>query len=172
MCLNNSAALPNSQKQLGADNVGFMVFPVFGKGKMAGQPILDTQGFGIPKKASDAKDAGAFIDFMHSKERLQAYWTTSKQIPADDRFDASVINVPLLKQVQKKWIAGKHAVYIADMMPTKFWTDAMFVASQKILAGTLKGDKSGDLAKQVTDTWKKQNPLLVRNYGTWGKSLG
>jgi raffinose/stachyose/melibiose transport system substrate-binding protein len=172
MCLNNSAALPNSQKQLGADNVGFMVFPVFGKGKMAGQPILDTQGFGIPKKAGDPKDAAAFIDFMHSKERLQAYWKTSKQIPADDRFDASVIDVPLLKQVQKKWIAGKHAVYIADLMPTKFWTDAMFVASQKILAGTLKGDKSGDLAHQVTDTWKKQNPLLVRNYGTWGKSLG
>jgi multiple sugar transport system substrate-binding protein len=171
MCLNSSPALPNSMKQLGKDNVGLMVFPVFGKGKMAGVPILDTQGFGIPAKAHDPHSAAKFIDFMHSPDRLQAYWTLSKQIPADDRFNASVIDVPLLKAVHKKWIAGKHAVYIADMMPTKFWTDAMFVASQKILAGTLKGSQSGTLANQVTQTWKQQNPLLVHNYGIWGKSL-
>jgi ABC-type glycerol-3-phosphate transport system substrate-binding protein len=172
MALNNTPALPDSMKQLGKDAVGFMVFPVFGKGKMAGQPIVDTQGFGIPKKAADPQSAAKFIDFMHSPERLQAYWTASKQIPADDRFKAGVIDVPLLKQVYQKWFGGKSAVYIADMMPTKFWTDAMFVASQKILAGTLKGAQSGDLAYQVTQTWKKQNPLLVRNYGTWGKGLG
>jgi hypothetical protein len=109
---------------------------------------------------------------MHSKERLQAYWTTAKQIPADDRFDPKVIDVPLLKDVYRRWMGGKSAVYVADIMPSKFWTDAMFVASQKVLAGTLKGAKSGDLAAQVTQTWKKQNPLLVRNYGTWGKGLG
>jgi multiple sugar transport system substrate-binding protein len=172
MCLNNSPALPNSMKQLGRDNVGLMVFPVFGHGKMAGKPVLDTQGFGIPKKAGDPHTAGKLIDFMHSKDRLQAYWKLSKQIPADDRFDPSVIDVPLLKQVYRKWIAGKHVVYIADMMPTKFWTDAMFVASQKILAGTLTGAKSGDLAAQVTQTWKQQNPLLVHNFTTWGKTLG
>jgi hypothetical protein len=48
----------------------------------------------------------------------------------------------------------------------------MFVASQKILAGSMTGDQAGELAHKVTDTWKKQNPDMVGNYTTWGKDLG
>jgi len=56
-------------------------------------------------------------------------------------------------------------------MPTKFWTDAMFVASQKILAGSMTGKEAGDLAHNVANTWKKQNPDMVSNYSTWAKDL-
>ena len=35
MALNNTPALPDSQKKLGKDVVGFMKLPTFGKGKMA-----------------------------------------------------------------------------------------------------------------------------------------
>jgi raffinose/stachyose/melibiose transport system substrate-binding protein len=171
MCFNTTPAIPNSQKQLGAANVGFMMLPRFGKGQMAKYPILDTQGFGIPSKGHDHGDAAKLLDFMHSPERLQAMWKLSKQIPADSRFDGSVIDVPLIRAVQKKWIAGKHNVYIADLMPTKFWTDAMFVASQKILAGSLTGNQAADLAHNVTNTWKQQNPDMVSNYKTWGRDL-
>ena len=66
MCFNTTPALPNSQSKLGADNVGYMVMPTFGTGSMAGIPILDTQGFGIPTKAKDPQSAAAFIDFMHT----------------------------------------------------------------------------------------------------------
>ena len=108
---------------------------------------------------------------MHSPERLKAYWTTSQQIPADSRFDASVINNPLIKQTYNKFIKAKHNVYIADLMPTLFWTDAMFVISQKILGGSMKGEQSGDLADTITKKWKKQNPDEVKHYTTWGKDL-
>ena len=80
-------ALPNSQKQLGADKVGFMMLPTFGTGAMAGKPITDTQGFGIPSKAKNHETAARLLDFMHSPERVQAMWTTSKQIPANQHFD-------------------------------------------------------------------------------------
>jgi hypothetical protein len=56
-------------------------------------------------------------------------------------------------------------------MPTKFWTDAMFIASQKILAGDMTGEQAGDLAHDVTETWKKQNPDMVENYTKWGQDL-
>jgi ABC-type glycerol-3-phosphate transport system substrate-binding protein len=171
MCFNTTPAIPNSQKQLGVKNVGYFVLPTFGKGKMAGIPILDTQGFGIPTKGNDHATAAKLLAFMHSKERIQAMWTLSKQIPADTTFDASVITDPLIRTVQKQWVAGKHNVYIADLMPTKFWTDAMFVASQKILSGSMTGEQAGELAHKVTDTWKKQNPDMVQNYSTWGKDL-
>ena len=171
MALDTTPDLPNNQKQLGADNVGYFVFPTFGTGAMAGIPILDTQGFGIPTDGNDHETAAAFLEFMHSPDRVQAMWTLSQQIPANTTFDASVVDVPLLKQVQQKWVAEDHNVYIADLMPTKFWTDAMFVISQKILSGDMTGEESGELASKVTDTWKKQNPDMVDNYTKWGNDL-
>jgi raffinose/stachyose/melibiose transport system substrate-binding protein len=171
MALNNTPALPDSQKKLGKNNVGFMKMPTFGKGKMAPYPVVDSQGFGIPAKAKDPATAAKFIDFMHSPERLQAYWTLSQQIPADSRFDSSVIDNPLLKQTYSKFIKAKHNVYIADLMPGLFWTDAMFVISQKILGGSMKASQSGDYADKITQKWKKQNPDEVNHYTTWGKDL-
>jgi raffinose/stachyose/melibiose transport system substrate-binding protein len=171
MALNNTPALPDSQKKLGKDNVGFMKLPTFGTGKMAPYPIVDTQGFGIPTKAKDPETAAKFIDFMHSPERLKAYWTLSQQIPADSRFDPSGINNPLVKTTYKKFVQAKHNVYIADLMPGLFWTDAMFVISQKILGGSMKGADSGEYADTITKKWKKQNPDEVKHYTTWGKDL-
>ena len=171
MCFNTTPAIPNSQKQLGAKNVGYFVMPRFGHGKMAGIPITDTQGFGIPTKGSDHETAAKLLAYMHSKERVQAMWTLSKQVPANTTFNGDVIDDPLVRMVQRKWVAGKHNVYIADLMPTKFWTDAMFVASQKILAGSMTGKQAGDLAASVTQTWKRQNPDMIDNYSTWGKDL-
>jgi raffinose/stachyose/melibiose transport system substrate-binding protein len=170
MALNNSAALPDSQKKLGK-NAGFMKLPTFGNGKMAPYAIVDTQGFGIPTKAKDPETAAKFIDFMHSPERIKAYWTQSQQIPADARFNPAVINNPLIKSTYNKFIKAKHNVYIADLMPGVFWTDAMFVISQKILGGSMKGEESGDYAAKITQKWKKQNPDQVKHYTTWGKDL-
>jgi raffinose/stachyose/melibiose transport system substrate-binding protein len=170
MCINTTAALPNAEKALG-DALGYFIMPTFGTGKMAGIPITDTQGFGIPTKAGDQDGAAKFLEFMHSQDRVNAMWTTSKALPADEKFDSSLIDDAFLKQVYDKWWAGKHNVYVADLMPTLFWTDAMFVASQKILSGNLTGEQSGDLAHDVTEKWKKQNPDLVENYTKWGADL-
>ena len=61
-------------------------------------------------------------------------WTTSKQIPADTDFDASVIDDAVHQEASTtRGSRPTERVYIADLMPTLFWTDAMFVASQKIL---------------------------------------
>ena len=158
MCINTTPAIPNSQQQLGVEKVGLMVMPVFGKGKMAGIPITDTQGFGIPAKAADPQNAAKFLEFIHSPDRVQAMWTLSKQIPANTTFDSSVVDDPLSKLIAEKWVKADHNVYIADLMPTLFWTDAMFVASQKILGGELTGEASGDLPKENYEKWKSQNP--------------
>ena len=150
-----------------------MMLPTFGTGAMAGMPIADTQGFGIPTKAKDPDTAAKFIDFMHSPERVQAMWTMSQADPR--RHDGStrrVIDDPFLKDVYDKWVAGEHNVYIADLMPTLFWTDAMFVDSQKILAGEMTGERGRATSPpSVTQKWKKQNPDMVENYTTWGKDL-
>jgi raffinose/stachyose/melibiose transport system substrate-binding protein len=171
-CMSITASLPHAQSQLGADSVGFMVMPVFGQGKMAGQPIIDKQGFGIPTRAADPATAARFMEFMHSKERLQAMWTLSHQIPADEAFDTSIVDDPLMRSVVERWVTGTPVLTVEDLMPVEFWTDAMFVASQQIVAGSMTGRQAGDLAHRVTESWRASaSPETVNNYAIWGNSL-
>ncbi len=170
MTLNTTAALPNAQAVLG-DRLGYMIMPQYGSANMSGLPITDTQGYGIPAKAQYPDGAAEFLEFICSPEQVNAMWTISKALPANERFDASLIDDPFLKTIYDKWWAGPHNVYIADLMPTLFWTDAMFVNSQKILAGDMTGEEAGKNAEAVTEKWKNQNPDLVEKYTTWGNDL-
>lgn len=171
-CLNITAGLPHAQSQLGVGNVGFMVMPVFGQGKLAGQPVIDKQGFGIPARAADPSTAAQFLEFMHSKERLQAMWTLSHQIPADEAFDTSIVDDPLMRGVVEQFVTGTPILTVEDLMPVQFWEKAMFVASQEIMAGRMTGQQAGDLAHQVTEAWRSNvSPETVNNYAIWGNTL-
>ena len=166
-----STLLPASQKALGEDGVGFMVMPVFGTGELAGKPLLDSQGFGIPKKAKHKEAAARWLEFIHSEERVNALYETVEQVPTNETFDPDSITNPLIKSFHERWIAGEHLPYVPNLMPTLFWSDAMFVASQKILNGTMTGEQAGELAVEVTEKWKKRNPDLVENYAKWSDDL-
>jgi len=165
--------VPNAQAQLGAENVGAMVFPVFGTGKMAGRPIFDTQGVGISSQSPNKALAADFLMFMHSDERVKALWDQVHQFPTDATWDGSVVTDPTLQKIWSTWINGAdHVPYISNLMPTLFWTDAMFVNSQKIISGEFTGEQAGDNAAQVAQKWRDQNPDLLENYKTWAGDLG
>jgi len=164
-------SLPNHLARLGADSVGFMVMPVFGHGKMAGQPIIDKQGFGIPTRAANPTTAARFLEFIHSKERVQSMWTLGHQIPADEVFDASAIDDPVMRDVFARYWGSSPILTIEDLMPVRFWTDAMFVASQRIVAGEMTGEQAGELAHSVTEAWRASvSPDIVNNYAVWGNA--
>jgi multiple sugar transport system substrate-binding protein len=166
-----STLVTASQEALGEENVGFMPMPVFGTGAMAGKPILDSQGWGIAEKAENRDAAAAFLEFMHTPERVNRIYEIAQQIPANTDFDSSLITNPLQKQIYDTWVAGENNPYVPNLMPTLFWTDAMFVASQKIAGRELDGEGAGELAAEITEKWKKQNPDLVENYSTWAADL-
>jgi ABC-type sugar transport system, periplasmic component len=73
------------------DGIGCMVMPVYGKSKMAGRPILDSQGLGISTDCKDPKAAAAFLEYLESPERLQVFWEKTGWIPSSTKFDTSVI---------------------------------------------------------------------------------
>ena len=116
-------------------------------------------------------NAARFIEYMHTKERLQAMWRLSRQIPVDEAFDASVIEDPFMKQVYDAWVAGPHVPYIGDLMPVPFWTDVLFVASQRILTGQMVAEQAAELAYSVTEAWKTANPDTVNNCARWRRDL-
>jgi maltose-binding protein MalE len=156
-----------------SEKIGSMVFPVFGTGKMAGKPIADCQGFGISTQSKNKEVGAEFLRFMHKPENVKALWDASKVLPMDTSFDGNAIEDPLLKQIWTTWVAGADVVpYISDLMPVLFWTDAMFVNSQKIIAGEWTAEQCGQNAYDVTQKWVEQNPDMVGNYSKWAKDLG
>ena len=78
--------LPADSKATGGQ-IGYMIMPVFGKGKLAGMPIVDVQGLGISTNAEDPAAAAAFLEFLQSPERLKAFWDATGWLPSNTTFD-------------------------------------------------------------------------------------
>ena len=168
--LNVGAVIPSHIAQIG-DRVGLMTMPVYGEGALAGVPITDTQGFGIPSAGQNKEQAADFIAFMQTPERLNAFWEINNYFPSNKGWDASVIEDPVLQLMWDKWVGGETTVYVPNLMPGLFWTDAMFVASQEIIAGNMTAAEAAEQNAQVVEQWRSLNPDLIENYRTYAQGL-
>jgi multiple sugar transport system substrate-binding protein len=171
-----SVVVPLIGKQaelLGMDKVGAMVFPASGVGKMNGLPIADSQGFGISSQSEKKQVAADFLTFLHQPDRIAALYDQARALPTDATWDgAAQIKDDLFKDVWQNWGVNEEAVpYISNLMPVLFWTDAMFVNSQKIIGGEYTGAQAGENAYVVTQKWKEQNPDMVEKYKAWANDL-
>jgi len=162
------------QKALGSpDKLGTMVAPAAGKGKMGGRPISDVQGLGISSQSQYKEQAADFLKFMLEPEQLNRMYTEVGAIPASLNWDAKQIkDNKALQQIAERWMQGKDRIpYISNLMPVLFWTDAMFVNAQKVVAGEYDGAKAGENAQAVAGKWREQNPDLFEKYQAWAKDL-
>jgi ABC-type glycerol-3-phosphate transport system substrate-binding protein len=168
------ALVPKLQESLGAEKVGTMVFPTFGKGKMAGRPIVDTAGIGISSQSANKQAAAEFLEFLLQPEQVAMMFTDVKILPASTAWDGAAIQDATTKALHDIWVkgdGGNGVPYISNLMPTLFWTDAMFVNSQKIIAGEFTGEQAGKLAADVAKKWREQNPDLLEKYTIWANDL-
>ena len=166
--------VPAMGELLGVEKVGHMVFPAFGTGAMAGKPIFDAQGLGISSQSQYKEVAADFLQFLHTQERLDALYEQVKILPSDASWDPSVVdkaNDTINQEQIAGWIKADNVPYISNLMPVLFWTDAMFVNSQKIISGEWTAEQAGQNAYEVTQKWVEQNPDLVEKYATWAKDF-
>lgn len=151
--------------------IGVMVMPVYGSGKLAGKPIMDTQGLGIAADSDNPEAAAAFLAFLHSPERLQAFWEKTGWIPSNTNFDTSVVTDPAVKSMWEDWALAPNIPYVANLTPGQFYEQAMIPAAQQVVQGDMTGEEAGDLAARVVQEWRDFNPDLVENYQAWAKDL-
>jgi hypothetical protein len=164
------ALVPAHIDQIG-DRVGVMIAPIYGDGALAGKPIVDSQGWGIPSAGQHKDLAAELLIYMQTPERLNAFWEMHHWFPANRTWDASVIDNPVLKQLWDNWVAADNTVYVPNLMPTLFWTDAMFVSAQSIIGGSMTGEEAGAQNQEIAEQWRSLNPDLVENYQTYAASL-
>lgn len=162
--------LPADSKATGG-KIGTMVMPVFGKGKMAGKPILDVQGLGISSGAKDPKLAAAFLEHLHSPEVLNNFWQKTGWMPSNRNFDASVIEDAAVKNLWANWGMVENIPHIANLTPGQFYEQAMVPAGQQVVQGEITGEQAGELAQRVVQEWRDFNPDLLESYQKWAEEL-
>ena len=151
--------------------IGCMTMPVFGKGKLAGVPLLDVQGLGIAANAKDPQAAAAFLDYLNTPERLRAFWDATGWIPSNTTFDTSVIKDDAVRAMWERWGLKANISNATNLMPGQFYERAAIPTGQQIVQGSMTGEEAGELAAQTAQEWRDFNPDLVDNYRKWAEDL-
>ncbi len=151
--------------------IGYMVMPVFGKGKLAGMPIVDVQGLGISTSAENPQAAAAFLEYLNSPERLKAFWDATGWLPSNTSFDSSVITDASVRGMWENWGLKPNISNVTNLMPGQFYERAAIPSGQQIVQGAITGEQAGELAADTAKEWREFNPDLVENYRKWAVDL-
>src|SRR5262249_15740504 len=149
--------------QVGVSKVGVMAMPKSGNGPYAGRLGSTSQTIGITEWTKYPEVDADFIMFMHTPERMSAFFKATGAFPADDRFNTSLIKLPQQKVL---FNLVKHgAPYLENFIPTEFDTKANFGEAQLLLAGKINAQQaaaaSGPNASRIRATNAGLTPDLA-----------
>src|SRR6185312_2707163 len=119
---------PNFVEKVGADKVAVTTMPTFGDGPFAGKMATTSQTVGITSWSKYPQVDASFIQFMHSPDRLQAFYDKTGVMPADDRFDVAKVADPTKKQLFE--MAMKGSPYLENYIPVELDSNAVFTNVQ------------------------------------------
>ena len=102
MTFTTDGMLATAMKDLGEAKVGVMRPPKLGTGTLAdaGNATQSISHF-VTSWSAHPQEAADFLQFMHTPERLTAWYKATGVVPADDRFDASLVTIPQLQSMAK-----------------------------------------------------------------------
>jgi len=159
--------IKQAETDLGADKVGVMRMPRWGTGKLADAGnATQSISFLITKWSKHPQDAADFLTFMHTKERLTAWYKATGVIAADKRFDRSLVTDPLLNQMMQ-WETTGPQVWLENFLPGQVDSDADLVAGQMIFAQNGTPEEAATVWQKTAETWRSQHPDELKNWTNW-----
>jgi raffinose/stachyose/melibiose transport system substrate-binding protein len=156
-------------ESIGADNTGLMKMPATGDGPFKDQLASTSQTLAVTSWASDDQKAIAadFIRFLHTPEQLAAYFEATGVPPSDDRFDAALIEDPLVRQLFE-WGTQNPAPQFENFVPFDIWLNGFNTAQVQMITGQIATPEDGAaLTQDVADKWRQANRLLLEQYKQW-----
>jgi raffinose/stachyose/melibiose transport system substrate-binding protein len=167
MAFGTDGMIKQALTDLGEDKVGVMQPPKWGNGKLADVGnATQSISFLITKWSQHPKEAGDFLTFMHSPDRLTAWYKATGVIAADDRFDRSLVTSPALKQMMT-WETTGPQIWLENYLPAQVDSDADLPAGQTIYAQSGSAADAAALWERVAQTWRNQHPDELKNWQNW-----
>ena len=131
MAFGTDGMIKQALTDLGEDKVGVMSTPKWGTGKLADVGnATQSISFLITKWSKHPQEAADFLAFMHTPERLTAWYKATGVVAADKRFDRSLVTNPVLKQMLE-WETTGPQVWLENYLPGQVDSDADLVAGQR-----------------------------------------
>jgi raffinose/stachyose/melibiose transport system substrate-binding protein len=156
---------PNFVKKVGADKVAITTMPTFGSGPYAGKMATTSQTVGITSWSKYPQVDASFIQFMHTPDRLQAFYDKTGVMPADDRFDVAKVTDPTKKQLFD--MALKGSPYLENYIPVELDSNAVFTNVQLVLQGARTGQQAAADMQAQMDRLRIKDRSLTKNFQAW-----
>jgi len=165
MTISAGTEVGNFVKQVGTDKVGVMAMPAYGDGIGAGKLGSTSQTLGISSWSSHKQEAADFIMYLHTPERLAAFYKATGALPADDRFDSSMITVPQVKDLFDMSKDG--SPYLENFIPTDLDSKGNFEGVQLMFAGSESAQEAAANMEKEMDRIRTIQPDLIDNFKEW-----
>lgn len=166
MIFGNDTFLKGWAEIIGWENMGVMRVPKYGSGKLADTYVVTAQGWGITSWSQHQKEAADFLMFTHTPDRLNAWFKYTGVLPADDRFDPNQIEQPILKQIFE-WVVQSAGPNLENFIPSMLDEQANFTGTQLLFSGDKTPAELAQLAEDVIQKWREQNPDQLQNFQNW-----
>ena len=145
------------QKDLGQDVVGIMKYPKVAEGNLA-KAFNATQSISyfITSWSKNKEEAGAFLQFMHTPERMQRWYELTGVGLADKRFDASLIKDPVLRELYE-WETTGPQVWLKNLQGAAASTFILHLQGrQSIFSGSGTPQEAAQLWQSVAQRWRSR----------------
>lgn len=160
---------PNfAAKAGGPSKIEVIAMPKWGSSSYAGRIASSSQTLGITKWSKYPQIAADFIQFTHSPAQLQAWYSITGSLPADDRFNLAQVIDPIKKQLFAS--GGDGVPYLENFIPAQLDTDAVFKNVQLVLKGSVTGAQAAVDMQATAERLRKTDRKLVDNFTAWAAS--
>lgn len=168
MIFGNDTFLKGWADIIGWEKMDVMRVPKFSSGKLADTYIVTAQGLGITSWSKHPKEAADFLMYMHTQDRLDAWFEYTGVFPADDRLDTEKITQPILKKIFE-WVKSSAGPNLENFIPSILDEQANFAGVQLLFSGDSTPEELGQLSEDVVVKWREQDPDAVKNFEIWLK---
>ncbi|HVR13198.1 MAG TPA: extracellular solute-binding protein [Gaiellaceae bacterium] len=155
-------------QQVGVAKAGVMAMPKWGKGPYAGRLGSTSQTVGITAWTKYPKESADFIMFMHTPERMAAWFNTTGAFPADDRFNTRLIKLPQQKILFN--LVKNGAPYLENFIPTELDSKANFAESQLLLGGSIDAKEAAAATEKIAQRIRLTQRKQMANFKIWAQS--
>lgn len=155
-------------QKVGVAKAGVMAMPKWGKGPYAGRLGSTSQTVGITAWTKYPQESADFIRFMHTPERMAAWFNTTGAFPADDRFNTKLIKLPQQKILFN--LVKNGAPYLENFIPTELDSKANFAESQLLLGGSIDAKEAAAATEKIAQRIRLTQRKQMANFKIWAQS--
>jgi ABC-type glycerol-3-phosphate transport system substrate-binding protein len=154
-------------KRLLGDRVEMMTAPRLDDGALAALPIIDSQGLGIPARATAPVLGAGLLDSLLSPAASDALYDDVGLLPAGRGWSVPTEDDQDARWVTERYRSGAFAPYVPNLLPLPLHFDVCAAIGQEIIAGRLNPSDAGREADSRCHAWSVSDPARRLLYTQW-----